>query len=232
MSRDRMWCTVVSATGLILIGLLAGCGSSNSSSAPPAAAAVPPPREPMTVNQIKSELIRGKTQIEATTAAMNNLVKAQPADVQAKYNAFEGEFIKLENQRANAKMLAEDLKTRSQQYYDLWSKQVEVENPELRRRAAEERTQAVNTFNRVKSEMELVKLSFDPYMSKLKDIGSYLRSNMTPAALGSVSTLADDANRDSKSVMSHIDSLIADLDRISQATGAGAAPAGTKPPPS
>ena len=52
MSHDRMWCTVVSATGLILIGLLAGCGSSNSSSAPPAAAAVPPPREPMTVNQI------------------------------------------------------------------------------------------------------------------------------------------------------------------------------------
>jgi hypothetical protein len=221
MSR-RIRCASGLALLMVLAGILpVGCSSSKPPPAPPPAA------PPATLSQIKDELMQAKAQMANTTNAVNALVKSTPADVQANYDKFNAEFAKLQAQADVCQSRANDLKARTQAYYDTWSKQGTIDNPDLRRRATEQRAEAERTFSTIKSEIELSKLSFDPYVSQLKDISSYLSENKTPAALATVGDLASKATINGAEVSKHVDAVLGGIDKIMAASGegAGAAPA-------
>jgi hypothetical protein len=220
----------ISLTGLMVVAvasalaLLPGCSSDKPAKEPaaqPAAVKVAP--KPASLAQIKSELLESKAQIQLTTDALNKLQKSSPADAQANYNAFSEQFVKLQAKAEQNKARADDLKAKSEAYYAAWNRQVEVDNPDLRRQAIQQKVQAEQTFNTIKSEMQLARIAYDPYVANLKDVGNYLRGNVTPANLNSISDLVTKANGQAKEVNTHIDAIVTAVDKISTATGEGAA---------
>jgi hypothetical protein len=220
-------------SSLLLLGLaLTGCASEKPA---PAAAAAPPP-QPASLAQIKSEILEAKTQLGLTTESLNKLQKSSTADAQANYNAFSEQFIKLEAKSEAVSKRAEDLKKRAADYYAIWNRQVEVENPDLRRQAMQQKADAERLYNGITSELELARLTFKPYVQNLKDVGSYLKGNVSPANLASIGDLVTKANAQSKEVSTHADNIVASIDKIGSATGestapgAGAAPTGGATP--
>ena len=203
------------AVACILPAAAGGCGSSK----PPPPAAPPPPPPPATLSQIKGELVQARAQMDTTTAAMNALVKSNQTDVQANYDKFNVELAKLQSAAETCKSRSDDLKMRTQAYYDTWNKQAEVQNPDLRRRASEQRAEAERTFSTIKSEIELTKLSYDPYVSALKDISSYLGTNKTPAALATAADLATKATANAADVNKHVDAVLNGIGKIMTASG-------------
>jgi len=223
---------VLTALFITLACALATSGGCASSKPKPVAAAPPPaPPPPATLSQIKDDLVRARAQIAATNDAMSALTKSSTADVQANYDRFNVEFTKLQNQAEALRERSDDLKTRTQAYYDTWNKQAEVQNADLRRSATEQRAEAEKTFSTIRSEIELAKLSYEPYVSQLKDISSYLKENKTPAALATVSDIAARATADGKSVDKHLDGVLGGINKIMVATGAEAAAPGAAPAP-
>ena len=210
----------VSFAIVLLAGMAAftGCASDK-----PAAAPAAPPPKPVSLAQMKSELLDAKTQISATTDALNKLQKSSQADAQANYNAYSEEYLKLQAKSDSVKARANDLKKKTSEYYAMWSKQADVENPELRRQAVQQKADAEKVYNSISSEMELGRIAFNPLMSNLKDVGNYLRGNLTPAALQSTSDLTAKANSQAKEVLGHIDAIIGNIDKMSAATGEGMA---------
>jgi hypothetical protein len=210
----------------VALGLtsVSGCASSDK----PAPAAVPaaPPPQPVSLSQIKMELVEAKAQLQQTNDALNKLQKSSPGDAQANYNYFSEEYVKLQAKSDALAKRSEDLKKKAADYYAEWDKQVAVQNPELRRQAVQQKAQAEQAYSSIKSEMELARLAFNPYMSDLKDVGAYLKGNLNQGTLNSAAGLVEKANAGAKEVDGHLAAIIASVDKIlagqGQATPAAA----------
>ena len=203
---------------LFVTGTLAlmGCASKPKETA---AAAPPPPPKPVGLSQIKTELMEAKGQIDTTTGALNTLSKSSQADAQANFNKFSEEYMKLQAKSDTVKSRAKDLKDKTAAYYATWNKQIEVENPELKRQALQQKADAERTFTAISNDMELARISFNPYMANLKDVGNYLRGILSPASITSASELVTKANAQAKQVNTNIDSIVSSIDKIGSATG-------------
>jgi hypothetical protein len=184
-----------------------GCASS-----PPPAPAPPPP--PATLSQIKADLQSAKTQMSMTTGALNALAKSTSSDVQANYNRFSRERAELEVMVDSNRARVADLKVRSKQYFDTWNNEAAVGNPDLQRRLAQQRADAEKTYSTIKSEMEMAKLAFNPYMANLKDVQSFLKTDPSPARISTASDLIAKINEDGKNVEQHIDAVLAEIDKM------------------
>ena len=147
------------------------------------------------------------------------LAKSSPDQAQANYNKYTEEYLKLKAKSDWLRQRTDDLKDRTAAYYASWNKQAEVQNPELRRQAVEQRADAEKIFSNIKSELEQTRNAFQPYMSNLKDVGTYLKDNVTPAGIKSIGDLTTKANAQSKEVGMHADALVAEIDKITAATG-------------
>lgn len=207
------------------ITVLVGCASEKRV---PESAEAPKP-QPVSLAQIKSELLQTKTQLGVTTNSLNTLAKSSTADADANYNKFSEEYLKLQAKADFLKGRAQDLKAKSAAYYDLWNKQAEVENPELQRQALQQKADAEKVYSSIRNEMQLARNAFNPYMSNLKDVGNYLRGHLTPASLQSISGLVAKANDQAKEVNVHIDAIVGSIDKMSSATGEGAKPMTANP---
>jgi len=109
-----------------------------------------------------------------------------------------------------------------------------VQNPDLRRQAVQQKADAERIYNTINSDMELARLAFQPYMANLKDVGNYLRGNLSPANLQSTGDLVQKANSQAKEVDSRISAIVSSIDKITSATGEAApaaAGASTATPP-
>ncbi len=217
--------TLVIAAGTLALASLQGCASDKP--APEPVAPVAPPPKPTSLSQIKSELLEAKSQLQLTNDSLNKLQKSSTADAETNYNRFTEEYLKLQAKADAVSKRSKDLKERASAYHAMWNKQVEVENPELRRQAVQQKADAEQIFNTVNSEMELARLSFQPYMANLKDTGNYLRGNLSPANLASAGDLVQKANGQAKEVDGHIGAIVSSIDKITSATGEAAAAAGT-----
>lgn len=210
----------------LLLFLLSGCAAEKPAPKP-AAAAAPPPPPPVSLTQIKSELQQAQAQLQLTTESLNKLHKSSAADADANYNAFTTEYLKMKSKAEVVTSRADEVRARAKAYFAMWDKQAEVQNPELRRQAVQQRAAAERQYNDVVSEIELTRLGFQPYMANLADAGNYLRGRLNPATLASMSDLVAKANEQSKEVNTHLNSILGSIDTIAAGTGdAGGAAAG------
>ena len=217
--------TLVIAAGTLALATLQGCASDKP--VPPPTAPPAPPPKPATLSQIKSELLETKSQLHVTNDSLNKLQQSSTANADADYNRFTEEYLKLQAKADAVSKRSKDLKDRASAYQAMWNRQAEVQNPELRKQAVQQKADAERIHNTIISEMQLARLSFEPYMANLKDTGNYLRGNLSPANLASAGDLVQKANGQAKEVDGHIAAIVSSIDKITSATGEAAAAAGT-----
>jgi len=215
---------VLTRTALTLAAalLLTGCSSNDKKPAPapataPAAQAPAPTQPPVTLRQIKTDLINAKAQLATTTGALTTLKQSSAADAQNNYNTYAAEYVKLQQSANLTREHAKDLRQRSKAYYEAWSKE-QAPNAEIQRRAIEQRAEATKTFSTITSEMDLARLSFDDYMKNSKDVGSYLKESVAPARIQTVSDLIGKIEGQSTDVTKHIDAIVGGVDQMLAAT--------------
>ena len=66
--------------------------------------------------------------------------------------------------------------------------------------------------------MDLARLSFDDYMKNSKDVGSYLKDNVTPGRIKAAGDLIDKVEAQSAEVTKHIDAIMGGVDQMLAAT--------------
>lgn len=228
MSKQMPLLSLAACLAMVIV-LASGCAPKKEP-AKPAEAAAPAP-QPVTLGQMKSELLESKAQVQTTSDSLVKLQKSSTADAQGNYNAFTEQYLKLQAKADSVKTRADDLKAKSAAYHEMWNKQLEVQNPELRRQVVQQKANAEQVYNTISSEMELLRMTFSSYMANLKDVGNYLRGNLSPASLQASSDLVAKADSQGKQVNAHLDAIIGAIDKISAATGESvatqpAAPAG------
>ena len=200
-----------------------------ASAAAPVAEAPAPPVKPVSLAQIKQDLIESKAQVQATTDALNKLQASNTNDAVANYNSYSEQYTKLKAKAEIARARAADLKKRGSEYLAMWDKQAQVQNPTLRSQAMQQKAEASSLLNTIANEMEMTRIDFAPFLANLTDVGDYLHGNVTPANLQTTADLVAKAGDQAKSVNGHIDNIVGALDQMAVALGESAAAPQAKP---
>jgi len=200
-------------TGLLVsIALAAGCASTGYQKAG---------KTSNQMGDLKAELERGKAQIDATTAALNNLAKA--TDVHAAYKTYEKELKKTQEQAKRVDQRAHEMRKRGAEYFKKWEEQVaELGSDELRRRATERRDELTAAFKKISEASEALDEAYEPFMADLVDIENYLSADLTPQSIKLISDLLEQAAQEAAVVNQRVDDVIKQIDDTVAKFGAGA----------
>ena len=148
------------------------------------------PTVAMGLAQFDKEISVLRNQISGTMAALQD-VKAtanQNGDLSKPYATFSGAFQALEAQTEKVRQYGTAAKARAKEHWEAWQKELTaMQNPSLREKAQDRYTATSKQFDKIVERVETAKESFAPFMADLRDINTYLKTDLSKDAVSSLS---------------------------------------------
>lgn len=167
---------------------------------------------------LKRECTNLQGQIDKTIQSLEGVVAAKNADLSSAFKNFESQMKSLKSQTNKVVSRAKKLKKSSEGYLAAWEKSMqEVENPELRKQAAERRASAAARFEETKDEFDRIKSDYELFAKNLREIQVALDHDLNPAGVTSIEPVIQQAKTDSQPMKKDIDTIIDALDKITAA---------------
>ena len=197
--------TLVFAVSLMM---LVGCSSSSKGPKRSATAADG-------IGVVRSEVNKGIAQVDATVAALNDLVNTPKSDLTPQYKHFSSQVDKLEDLAKKVAARNQSMRAKAQEYFDTWEKEsAAIKDETIRQVSAERRASAKASFEKMKTEVANGKAAFTPLMDELKDIQLYLSNDLTAAGVSSCKPIASAANENAAKVKTALNNVVTELARV------------------
>jgi hypothetical protein len=120
-------------------------------------------------------------------ASLNNLTFKSAGDLRDQYDALVSASKSLEKANENLDAKVIQLRVTSAAFAENWSNQMTtIQNPDLRTRSAARMDEVTAQLKNVDASYEGVKNSFKPFTSDLKDIQTYLGTDLTAGGLATI----------------------------------------------
>ena len=165
------------------------------------------------MENVDGEIKESVAQLDATGAALENLIKPGQSDLRSALETYSDNVAKMD--RLGVKLIkhTDEMSARGKDYFDEWKKEgTTYTNPQIRE-ISERRSAELNTVFRKISESSIgIRGSFDAYMSNIKEIQSYLSNDLTDKGIASITPVAQKAIRDGASLKSAIIPVLSALD--------------------
>src|SRR5262249_56513162 len=118
--------------------------------------------------------------IDQTVLALDQIAATANTDPRKAFQQFSKALANLESAAAEATKRSQEMKTRGQEYFKQWEQQLaQVQNPEIRNLAQQQQAKLQNTFDSIKQYAQPLKAQFDPWLSDLKDLRTYLSNDLS-----------------------------------------------------
>jgi tetrahydromethanopterin S-methyltransferase subunit B len=134
-----------------------------------------------------SAVSQSSARIYDVLGAMNNLTFKSAGDLRDQYDAFVSASKNLDkaNDDLDAKVI--QLRVASAAFAENWSNQMTtIQNPDLRTRSAARMDEVTAQLKNVEASYDGVKNSFKPFTSDLKDIQTYLGTDLTAGGIANI----------------------------------------------
>ena len=208
--------TTVAALVAVAIGLT-GCGGGGSGSGYQRAAGMGG-----SLLKDKADMLKLKDQVTATTAALNDLITDPQRDLKPQYKAFTGAVNKLDAMAKKSRERGVAIQANLDKYVDAWREEVvTIQDVKLREQAMDRVTQAKESFKQLYAKLTAIKETLAPYVGNLKDIQRYLDTDLTPAGLQTIRTMATKAIASDKAILQQVDAVAAEIERVAAELTAG-----------
>ena len=196
--------TVSAGAGL----LLAGCGTtSNYKQADKTGEGIATFRE---------EILNGKKAIDQTMKSLGAIEASAATDPRKAYEQYSKDVANLDSTANRIRKRGQDMKEQGQAYFAQWESQLaQVKNPEIQKLATERKAKLKETFENIKNLTEPLKAQFEPWMSDLKDLQTYLGNDLTVTGVDSAKSLFAKTHASGTEVQKSMDALVAELNTIS-----------------
>jgi len=140
---------------------------------------------------------KGNAQIDQTLAKLNDLVSNPGADLGKQFAAFD---VSVNDLSATAKAVsskADQIKARGADYFANWDKEsAKMNNENIRHRSQARKQEVAANFASISQQYDESKTAFLPFMSDLRDIQSYLNTDLTAGGLANIKPAAAKATSD------------------------------------
>lgn len=156
--------------------------------------------------------------IEATLAALNDLVNQPAADLKPQFHRYSSALNRLVASAAQTERTRQQMELKSAEYFGAWDKEVAGINYGIIRELSEARkTEVTNRFHSINSRYLEAQSVVRPLITYLEDIRTALSVDLTSAGLNAVKSIVNNADLNSRKVQTALANLSEDL----TASGAG-----------
>ena len=192
---------------LMALSLFTGCTTPNYKRADKTSAGIA---------DYRAEIVQSKKAIDTTMLALDQIAATADTNPRKAFEAYSKAVDNLESTAATAQKRGQEMKAQGQAYFKQWEEQMaQVKNPDIRKLAEEQKAKLEETFNRIKTVAEPLKAQFDPWMSDLKDLRTYLSNDLTISGVDAAKSLFAKTRADGVEVQKSIDALVAELNTVS-----------------
>jgi hypothetical protein len=190
-------------------GVLVGCVSHSYDKGAATSAALQSSADKVTETSIK---------VNDTLAALNNLTFKSQGDLRDQFDAFSSSIKKLDASRDALDTQISEMQFRAQIYLADWSNQVaNIQSEDLRQRSAQRKDDVAARLKTVGDSYQSVRNSFVPFTRDLKDIQTYLGTDLTAGGLASIKDVVAKTKVDAVPLRDSIKQLQASLSDLSAA---------------
>ncbi len=178
----------------------------------------------------RAEILNGKKAIDQTMAALDQVAASAATDPRKSYEQYTKSVANLESTANKVRKRSEDMQAQGKAYFAQWEQQLaQVKNPEIQQLATQRKAKLNETFDNIKNVAEPLKAKFEPWMSDLKDLQTYLGNDLTVSGVDAAKSLFKKTRASGLEVQQSMDALVAELNTI--AATITAAKAQPQPPP-
>lgn len=196
----------VSATVAVLGTGCSSTGSSNYKKADKTGAGIA---------KFRDEVVKGKNAVDATMTSLGNVAENADTDPRKSFEQFKKDVANLDSTANDIRKRAADMQAKGQAYFKQWEEELaKVTNPEIRKLAEERRTKLQETFAAVRKHSDPLKAQFEPWMSDLKDLVTYLGNDLTVAGVDAAKGLIKKTTNEGYEVQKSMDALVGELNTI------------------
>jgi predicted nucleic acid-binding Zn-ribbon protein len=182
------------------------------------------------IASFREEILNGKKAIDQTMAALDQVATTAATDPRKAYEQFSKSVSNLESTANKIRKRGQDMREQGKAYFTQWEQQLaQVKNPEIQQLATQRKAKLQEAFDNIKTVAEPLKNQFDPWMSDLKDLQTYLANDLTVTGVDAAKSLFKKAQTGGLEVQKSMDALIAELNSISASITAAKAQAQPAP---
>jgi hypothetical protein len=193
--------------GAATVALLAGCASSGYKHADKTGEGIA---------EFRDEVVKAKQAVDGAMAGLGKIIETAASDPRKAYEAFAKGVERVESARAKAGKRAADMKAAGQAYFKQWEKQMEgINNPEIRELAEKRKAKLTETFGKIAPLLQNAKADFDPFMSDLVDLRTFLSNDLTVNGVDAAKDIFKKTRDHGAKLQGSLDDLVAEMNSIS-----------------
>ncbi|MFA6900899.1 MAG: hypothetical protein WC256_11925 [Desulfurivibrionaceae bacterium] len=195
--------------------LLTGCATTGSGRAEKTTAKM---------EVVDSEIRQAVVQIDATGIALEKLIRPGLSDTKAAFETYSDNVVKME--RLGGKLIkhTDEMSVRGKDYFTEWEKQGNTyTNPRIRELSEQRRSDSNTVYRRISESSIGVKGWFVAYLRDIKEIQSFLSTDLTDKGIKSITPIAQKAISDGAILKNTVVPVLSALDAAKSEMAQGGA---------
>jgi outer membrane murein-binding lipoprotein Lpp len=167
------------------------------------------------IAEFRESIVNGKKAIDETVQALDQIAATANSNPRKAFEQYSKSLANLESAAAEAIKRAEEMRAKGQEYFKQWEQQLaQVQNPEIRAMAQQQRAKLQSSFDSIKQYAQPLKAQFQPWLSDLRDLRTYLSNDLTTSGVDAAKSLFAKTRTEGIEVQKSMDALVAELNTV------------------
>ena len=160
-------------------------------------------------------MTKASAAVDDTVKSLDLVAATADTNPREAFAAFSKSLSNLESTSAKAKKEAQEMKEKGQAYFANWEKQLaDIKNPEIRNLAVQQKAKLQSSFDSIKTVAAPLKEQFDPWLSDLRDLRTYLSNDLTISGVNAAKPLFTKTQAEGLEVQKSVNALVAELNTV------------------
>jgi len=170
------------------------------------------------IAEYRDEVVNVQKAVTETLQSMEQVEVTANTDPRKAFDQFSKSLSALDAAAAKAATRGQEMKSKGEAYFLQWEQQLaQVKNPEIKQLAEQRKDKLSTAFQGIKKVAEPLRAQFDPWLSDLKDLQTYLNNDLTISGVDAARPQFAKAKADGAQVEKSMDELVAELNSIAAA---------------
>ena len=173
-----------------------------------------PPQVTSGLDNLRSQLIKGKAQVQMTSNAARDLTTRAQAQVGPQIDALQREIAAMDKLATDSRAQYATSEEKAKAYFSEWEKQLATMDRDLSVAGKDRQLDAQRSVDKLKEKVEDLRAEFRPYMKSLTEASKYLQGDPTSAGVKVATPSLNNALEKENTLMKKADAVVAQIDSM------------------